>query len=60
MIEETDRQADRQILTGGIVVDAIELFRTGSGDQLTCCAARPTGSNTIHRKVTIQTFRKAD
>lgn len=47
-----------QVLTGGVVVDAIEFFRTGSGDQLSCCTSGPTGPNAVHRKVTVHTCRQ--
>lgn len=53
-------QTERQVLTGGVVVDSIKLFRTRSGHQISCCAARPTGSDTVHRQVTVQTYKRTD
>ena len=41
-------------------MDAVELFRTGSGDELTCCTARPAGTDPIHRQLTEHTGAVTD
>lgn len=56
----TQTQTDRRVLTGGVVVDAVELFRTGSGDELTCCTARPAGTDPVHRQLTEHTGAVTD
>lgn len=50
--------SEQVALTGGVVVDPVELLRTRSGDQLTCCTPRPTGSYPIHRQVTVHTCKE--
>lgn len=57
---QKDGQTDRQVFTGDVVVDSIKLFRTRSGHQISCCAARPTRSNTVHRQVTVPTYKRTD